>query len=131
MHEWLSGEKTLPEATREWLTNRTRIELALMLLAFLVQSYVGGLLGRAVFVALRAAFTYVRTTPPRTVVDVVFPVVLSLQILYLMLKARRISAAVAGESTERRGDSRNVITGEDKEPTNEPTTTPEGPDDPV
>lgn len=83
------------------------------------------------FSQLRVLFTYMRATSPRTVVDVVFPVVLFLQLLYLMLKVRRISAAIDGLPTEPRADSRSVITGKDKESTNEPTTTPEGPDDPV
>lgn len=102
-----------------------------MLLVLLVQSYVIALIRRALFAMFRGVSGYLQTTSPRVGVDVIVPMVLSLQLLYLMLKVRKIAAAVTGPSTEERADSRNVIMEEDKRPNNEPTTEQEHPDDPV
>lgn len=112
MREWLSGEKTLPEAARNWLADRTRFEVVLFLVVFLVQAYVSALVEEALTATVRGVSASLRTTSLQDVVRHVFPVVVSSQLLYLMLKMHRIATLVEELAAKRRGLSENVITAE-------------------
>lgn len=94
LRTWLSGEKSLPEAVRNWADDNSRLELASFAAYFVVQAVVGSLLVSAtirISMLLASAF---ESVPPSTTVGIVLLAVLTVEVPILLSGVRTVARCV-------------------------------------